>query len=263
MSASRNSPLPMRAGQARSIDQTSGPRDANDPRNVRASQQSQRSLLAGLGLRYAVNGQLEVDPASVSLEEQVGGQDEESLEAAARALDLASGSPTTIYASGETAQTTASTSEQDYLRITVDPDLLVQNRGLHLVTLGKVFNDSGANRGFIFRVYMGSTELFRADTGSIITASANLRVFALDLWLTADEDSQAQSMQGRVFLGAPSDALVGVGSLATAPLFDNMVARYKSSVDMTIRQELAVTLELSASSANYYAQLEHTTLFHF
>jgi len=263
VSPSRNSPAPFAPNRSHSIDVTSGPRDATDPRNVRASQQAMASMVAGSGLRYSPEGRLEVDSKAVSLVEQVEGQTAEDLEQAARALDFAAGSPTTFYATGETFTTAASVAEQDYLRITLKPNLLVQNRGFHLKTLGRMLNDTGGNVGAILRVYLGATEIFRANTGAIIVSDVAFRIFELDIWFSADEDSQQQSMQGTVLVHAPSDAAIGVGSIAANPLINGRIARYKSTVDMTIQQDLAVTLELSASSASYYFQLEHATLFHF
>lgn len=257
MSGSRNQPLPPMPSQARSIDQTSGPRGPDDPRALRGAQQAMRSLLAGVGLKYDVQGQLGVDYETFNLRSLVDAQEEIEAAAAANALALL-GKEGHVVDSQTTLVTISNTvAESTYYTFTVPANTLVQNRKLYLRAFGRVENSTGVNVGFTLKVKLGSTTIWEGASGAIIASNAAQRMLDIELWLVAGASSQSQYLVGRVTVETPTPAgtVTGVGGITGTPLVNGTIGRNASAADMTAEQELTVTITPSSASASHFYEM--------
>lgn len=257
MSGSRNMPPPMAPGQARSIDHTSGPRTPDDPRNVRAGQQAMRSLLAGEGLDYDVEGKLGINYETFNLRSAVDAQQDTELQAAANAIALAGKEGHVVDSQTTLVPISNTTSETTYYAFTVPANTLVKDRKLYLRAFGRMENSTVGSEGFTLKVKLGSTVIWEGATGSIITPDAAQRMLDIELFLVAGASSQSQYLVGRVTVEQPTPAgtVTGVGGITGTPLIFGTIGRNASAADMEAEQELTVTITPTSASASHFYEM--------
>jgi hypothetical protein len=129
---------------------------------------------------------------------------------------------------------------------------------LRLSIRGTFFNNSGSGRTVQIRVKFGGTTIID-KTSSNISTSANPGTFEADIELQADGATNAQHVGGRMTIPIGAAITTGTGSgLVQAggiTTFQGTAAE-----DSTSDQTLAVTLQLSVSDANLYADIERAIL---
>jgi hypothetical protein len=250
-------PSPTAPRQARNVDVVSGARSADDPRLTRNGQQAMRSQLAGAGLAYDDQGALEINPATFSLYDVVVAQEEVSLADAARELALSGKGGHVVDSQTATTTISNTTTESTYYGFTVPADTLVENRKLYVRCFGRMENSTGGNVGFTLKVKLGSTVIWEGATGAIITTNAAQRMLDFELYLIAGASAMSQFLIGRVTVEQPTPAgtVTGLGGIAATPLVNGTIGRNGSAADMTVEQELTVTITPSSASAAHFYEM--------
>lgn len=156
-------------------------------------------------------------------------------------------SPVVVYRSATDIVVANSAAEADAFRYTVPGGVVTGNAGVRVTLWGDRFNNSGGDVNTIVRFYIGATEVWQHNQTH--GTGATHAPWWCQFEIYAKDSDAVQEMLGRLSVhnvGAPT---TGQGSMQTGLSADAVI--YGSAAeDMTVDQDVAVTVDMDTASAN-------------
>jgi hypothetical protein len=143
----------------------------------------------------------------------------------------------------------SSAAETTLYSVTVSANAMSTDRLVQMLIEGDFLNNTGSNQTFVLKVKFGGTTVFE-DTTATLATSGIRRITSIEVLLMAVSASAQEGNLKMFFGGAAADPAVGKGSITdtTAVYLGELET---GTIDTTSNQDLAVTIALSAASANY------------
>ena len=162
------------------------------------------------------------------------------------------------YVDGSALDVVSTAAAASIFSLAIPGGTIGANGKLSLRLVGDYLNNDGAGRTLTLSVAFGGTQYY-GDVSASLTNNATRRIWKLDLDISNANSLTAQFMYGEMLMG-PIGATVGLGDLASVtPVVFAPIGAYPQK-DTASAQDLSLSIQHSASSANlsfrrFYAQL--------
>lgn len=151
--------------------------------------------------------------------------------------------------------------ETAILSYTIPANLMGTDKILEISISGYFLNNSGTTASATFRlkVKLGAAAMY-SDITAVQTNSTNFAPVYMDLKVIESNSTSAQRLGGLVATGLTGAATVGSGDLGTDECLALTPIRGTGTQDMTVNQDLEVSIELGKADANLVFVRDYWTI---
>lgn len=166
-----------------------------------------------------------------------GANSDYSVSVASRVIDR---SPTSV-------DVTVSTTVTIYL-FTVPSNMLSTNKAINFQIMGDLLCSTAGSGSFSLFIAFGATTMYSG--GGTITVGAARRPWFFDLYLCAENATNAQVLGGLMTIGTSGGATTGIGDINTDEIQAITPVIGTGAVDSTVSQTFMVAIKMSTAGAS-------------